>query len=304
MELQLLPALSPGMTRPDSAPVIFDDGGLTVSLFPAIVDHMSYPGGKAGDGVYQRLISLMPPHDVYIEPFLGGGALLQRKRPARLTIGVDLDVEVIQQWQARTAIPGETSGRIATAGESAGTLATYDETGFRFHAGDGLAFLRAYPFTGHELVYCDPPYVLSTRAGRQYRHEMTDAQHTALLAIITALPCRVMISGYWTALYAEALDGWTTITYEAMTRGGRLATEWLWMNYPRPLRLHDYRFLGEGFRERERIKRKQARWVTRLQTMPRLERQALLRAVAEAFPATADIAGHGEGNNASSPRQP
>ena len=71
---------------------------------------MAYPGGKAGDGVYQRLISLMPPHDVYIEPFLGGGALLRRKRPARLTIGLDLDPQVIDRWQACTVIPDEGHG--------------------------------------------------------------------------------------------------------------------------------------------------------------------------------------------------
>ncbi len=28
---------------------------------------MSYPGGKGGEGVYHRLISMIPPHRVYIE---------------------------------------------------------------------------------------------------------------------------------------------------------------------------------------------------------------------------------------------
>ena len=60
---------------------------------------MAYPGGKAGDGVYQRLISLMPPHEVYIEPFLGGGAIMRHKRPTRLNIGIDLDSQVISMWQ-------------------------------------------------------------------------------------------------------------------------------------------------------------------------------------------------------------
>jgi hypothetical protein len=36
---------------------------------------MSYPGGKSGSGVYQTLINLMPPHDIYIEPFLGMGGV-------------------------------------------------------------------------------------------------------------------------------------------------------------------------------------------------------------------------------------
>jgi len=32
-----------------------------------------------------------PPHEVYIEPFLGGGAIMRQKRPALLNIGLDLD---------------------------------------------------------------------------------------------------------------------------------------------------------------------------------------------------------------------
>lgn len=71
---------------------------------------------------------------------------------------------------------------------------------------------------------------------------------------------------------------------EAMTRGGRLATEWLWFNYQKPHALHDYRYLGEDFRERERIKRKKQRWVKRLKMMPHLERYALLSAIREVWP--------------------
>ena len=52
------------------------------------------------------------------------------------------------------------------------------------------------------------------------------------------------------------------------------------MNYPAPLELHDYRYLGKNFRERERIKRKKQRWMARLRTMPDLERYALMEAVA------------------------
>jgi len=33
---------------------------------------MGYAGGKGRDGVYQAIINQMPPHGVYIEPFLGG----------------------------------------------------------------------------------------------------------------------------------------------------------------------------------------------------------------------------------------
>jgi DNA adenine methylase len=36
---------------------------------------MPYPGGKGGAGVYQTIINGMPRHEVYVEPFLGGGAV-------------------------------------------------------------------------------------------------------------------------------------------------------------------------------------------------------------------------------------
>jgi len=56
---------------------------------------MSYPGGKGGDGVYQRLISMIPPHEVYIEGCLGGGAILKHKQPARVSLAFDLDTAAL-----------------------------------------------------------------------------------------------------------------------------------------------------------------------------------------------------------------
>src|SRR5579883_1311551 len=59
---------------------------------------MPYPGGKNGAGVYQQIINRMPPHSVYIEPFLGGGAIMRLKRPAALNIGIDRDPRVIAHF--------------------------------------------------------------------------------------------------------------------------------------------------------------------------------------------------------------
>ena len=56
-----------------------------------MIDRMGYPGGKDAEGVYQRIINLMPPHRVYIEPFVGGGAILRRKRPAESSTVIDQD---------------------------------------------------------------------------------------------------------------------------------------------------------------------------------------------------------------------
>ena len=40
---------------------------------------MTYPGGKNGAGVYQAIICQIPPHQVYVEPFLGSGAVMRLK---------------------------------------------------------------------------------------------------------------------------------------------------------------------------------------------------------------------------------
>ena len=131
------------------------------------------------------------------------------------------------------------------------------------------------------MIYCDPPYMMETRSGRRlYEFEMSAGQHRRLLRCIRNLPCSVIISGYWSELYARELKGWNTVNFLAMTRGGS-RQEWLWYNFPEPSQLHDYRFLGNNFRERERLKRKKARWLERLRSMPILERRALLSAIAD-----------------------
>ncbi len=255
---------------------------------------MSYPGGKNGAGVYQALINLMPPHDVYIEPFLGGGAVMRLKRPAAVNIGVDLAASAVSAMQAYTADIARRQLRAldltmamadphAANGEAAGSPKSGDARSlYSFHNCNGIEFLERASFTGHELVYCDPPYLRSTRTARAlYQHELTDVDHRHLLRVLRALPCMVMISGYSSTLYAKELKSWNCKSYQTTTRGGAPAAEWVWFNYPPPVELHDYRFLGADYRERERIHRKQKRWTARLRRMPVLERQALLAAIAE-----------------------
>lgn len=213
---------------------------------------MAYPGGKGGAGVFQTIINQQPPHETYIEPFLGGGAVMRAKRPAARSIGVDLSADVAAAWSTTT--------------------------GVEFVHGCALAFLQGYRWTGRELVYLDPPYVRSARrtARDLYQHEMTDDDHRRLLAVVVKLPCAVQVSGYWSDLYGEALADWRLVRFQAQTRGGTPAEECLWMNYPEPLALHDYRYLGTDFRQRERIKRKVNRWAAGLARLDALERQAIL----------------------------
>jgi hypothetical protein len=156
----------------------------------------------------------------YIEPFLGGGAIMRHKKPASLNIGIDRDPEAVKAVaRAGIAENGEAGFHtLAAALPRAGIVGT-GEAEFRFETGDGLVFLRSYRFTGDELVYCDPPYLFETRSsGRtRYAYELGhDDEHRALLDIITALPCMVMISGYWSRLYADRLRGWQSIRFRRL----------------------------------------------------------------------------------------
>jgi len=67
---------------------------------------MAWPGGKDGSGVAQRLINQIPPHDVFVSAFLGDCAILRRKLPAAVSIGIDLDRDNIRRWYRDAAIGG------------------------------------------------------------------------------------------------------------------------------------------------------------------------------------------------------
>lgn len=221
----------------------------------------SYPGGKGGDGVYQTIINQIPPHITYIEPFLGGGAIMRHKASAHLSIGVDADEHALEMF--RGAAPG-----VFTVN------------------GDGVKYLQncAYCQDRSTFVYCDPPYLMTSRSSKRnlYTVEMGSMdEHLHLLEVLLKLPCMVALSGYPNDLYDQVLVGWRTIEFKAMTRAAVQRTEKLWMNYPEPVELHDYRYLGDDYRERERIKRKKLRWKTRLERMPAQERYALLATIKE-----------------------
>ena len=71
---------------------------------------MSYFGAKDGAGVKERIIAAMPPHDTYIELFLGSGAVMRAKPPARLQIGVEANPKTVKAFpvpQAQEIITGD-----------------------------------------------------------------------------------------------------------------------------------------------------------------------------------------------------
>lgn len=217
---------------------------------------MGYFGSKAASGAYQAIIAQMPPHDTYIETHLGSGAVLRAKPPAARSIGLEIDTDVRGDFCC--AYPVD------------------------LHVVDAVKFLKQFDFSsaGRVLIYSDPPYLHETRtSSKRYRHEYEVKDHLQLVAVLRKVPASVMLSGYPSRLYDELLAGWRTVEFQVMTRGGP-RTEKLWMNYQADA-AYWASFAGVNFTDRQRVKRKAARWAKNYQALSPGERLAVLAAIME-----------------------
>lgn len=203
---------------------------------------------------------MMPSHRLYLEGFGGTGVIMRRKRLARVNEIIEKDGEAAAQLRATMPAAVEVI------------------------EGDVFDYAPSRLTIPDLVAYFDPPYVMATRRSPRaiYRHEFCDVDHSRLCAIATdsTVRSRILISGYAGSLYEVLLKGWRREQFSVMTRGGP-AIESVWCNFDPPTELHDARFVGKNFTDRQRIKRKAARWVNRLLSMPAAERAAVLEHIRE-----------------------
>lgn len=81
------------------------------------------------------------------------------------------------------------------------------------------------------LIYADPPYVLNTRHGKQYRYEMNNKDHNDLLDVLLAHKGPVLLSGYDNGLYNDRLRSWHREETTAYSQVCSKKREVLWMNF-------------------------------------------------------------------------
>lgn len=81
------------------------------------------------------------------------------------------------------------------------------------------------------LIYADPPYMLGTRSGKQYRKEMEDKDHKEMLEVLKAHNGTVLISGYDNPLYNDMLQGWNREETTCYSQVCSKKQEILWMNF-------------------------------------------------------------------------
>lgn len=222
-----------------------------------VLPNAHYYGGKGSSGTFQKIISEIPPHELFISGCLGHCAITRNKRLAKRTIGIDPSPQVIQDWQTLD---------LGTA-----RTVVYCDTFI-----NRMKQLNIEEDPEEVFIYLDPPYPLDSRKSQRlvYPHEMTDKQHEDILEYIQGLPYKVAISTYPNKMYEEALGNWRKKTFQSTTRKG-LATEVLYMNYPYPDKLHDYRYYGNDYRERELIKKRRKNIKSKILKLPPIERQML-----------------------------
>lgn len=218
----------------------------------------TYPGGKGK--CFHHIINVMPPHKRYIETHLGAGAVMRHKRPAAENIGIEIDPQVVARWKR------------------------YPMPGVRIFAGDALKVIADMRPGPGDLLYCDPPYLPEARKREvAYRYDYLAEDHERLLMLLKSFECHIVLSGYASRLYERELHNWSKHEFRAQTQAGPV-TETLWTNFePGPV-LHDYSYIGAGFRERERLRRRVTSLADRLSKAPSIELNAALANLADVAP--------------------
>lgn len=223
----------------------------------------NYPGKKSNTGIIQFLVNNIPAHKHYYELFLGSGNLYLSKRPAEISVLADIDKNVIDE-HLKNNYTGDTK--------------LYNCSYKAF-----LANSQSRWYNQDDFFYLDPPYPESARRSgkKYYAHEMlSDAEHLELLNKCQAINANVMISTRHNQLYSQVLSEWRVKEFHTMDRGGK-CVEVIYMNYPEPEHLHQYDYLGEGFGDRQRIKRKIDRLLSKWGNLPQHEKNALIVALAK-----------------------
>lgn len=261
----------------------------------------AYYGGKTS--IAEKIASLLPPHEHYVEPFAGSLAVLLAKVRSVMETVNDIDGDLMTFWRVLREHPDELALQmVLTPHSRAEHLEAYDldsanddlerarrvwvllsqgrggtmrRTGWRFYrdpagstysmpayleayaqrvqpaarrlAGvslecrDALEVIGDYGKHSNVLLYCDPPYLGSTRSAN-YRHEMlSEDGHRRIAAALAECKAAVVLSGYHSALYDDLYGDWYRTEIRAWTgngiRDGRTKTdgdrlEVLWSNRP------------------------------------------------------------------------
>ena len=219
-----------------------------------------YPGNKKIEGVYQKIISLIPPCKYFVEGFAGSASIsriIKKHIPAHIVILNDIDYT--------------THGLLSLGAHS--YICHYDIITF-------LRLFLSMPDLSKCIFFFDPPYLHSTRPSNTaiYNYEMSIESHSSFLSFILDFPARCILIHPTCEMYDDFLSHWNksnlSIRYHNKT-----SLETIYYNFPHPTNLLIDQFTGKNFTDRQRIKRKAARIVKKISSLPPLERSYILNKI-------------------------
>ena len=217
----------------------------------------NYPGNKFAGSLYKKIINEIPRCDVFRELFAGSAAVTTHLTAPDLTHINELSEKVYQELRF----------------EFPESIVTND---------CAISIINKLPGTTDrtECIHLDPPYRLHTRHSSMqmlYDHEMTDEQHEQLLSAVLAKEKSYLfiIIHPYDEMYNTRLAHWRQVKIKVRYRN-KTSIEVLYMNYQSPDVLQDYRHLGKGNHDRQRIKRKGDRMIAKLLALPAVEKNYIL----------------------------
>lgn len=270
---------------------------------------LKYPGSKWN--IAEQIVSILPKHHSYVEPFFGSGAVLFRKQPSDIETINDLDRDVVNLFRCIQEDSERLARMVMTTPFS---REKYEDTykldiceimmpdepyhkalcfliqcwqghGFRTNGykvgwkNDVQGREKAYALWNwyrlpewiidiaerlrtvqienrpaielikrfnykNVLMYLDPPYVLDTRAGKQYKHEMPNTDHEELLRTILQSDAQIIISGYESDMYNDYLKDWNKKTFLSNAEYGLKREEVVWFNFETDKQMSLFDFIG------------------------------------------------------------
>lgn len=251
---------------------------------------LKYPGSKWR--IAKWIISMIPKHHSYLEPYFGSGAVFFNKEPSKIETINDLDNDVVNLFgivrdnpepliKAVEATPysrieyentylyqDEAIDKIEKARrflircwQGHGFRTTGEKVGWKndvqgreaayamrhwnklpewmlevterlknvqIDCRPAVDVIKRFNYP-NVFIYADPPYVLSTRGRKNYKHEMTDNEHIELLAALNDHKGTAIISGYESDLYNEYLQRWDKRQMGTLNQLSHKRTETIWI---------------------------------------------------------------------------
>lgn len=175
---------------------------------------LNYPCSK--QMIKDWVLSYIPKHVVYVEPYFGSGSIFFDKDKAKIEVINDIDQDVYNYFKVIRDNPNEIIEQIMF-------------TPFSIEEYHNSRIINEHD-NEDVFIYCDPPYVLSTRKEHLYNYDMTDEQHIELLEVLKRHKGKILISGYDNKLYNKMLKNWHKETIVTSSERGK-RIECLWMNY-------------------------------------------------------------------------